>query len=280
MNKILVPTDFSSDSRNGLDVALKIAKTAASEIFLLNVIQAPRGSFTPTGQALQKKDEESYLARQHRESQEKLKKIVHAHQKEGVKITPAIVTDSLQKGITGFVESHSINLIVMGTSGHRKFTEYFVGNNTEQVIRISNCPVIAVRKAMPDFKVANIVLATDLDTRALEGVTHIKRFAASFDATLHVLHVITSAEGSPAEVYSSLESFANRHHLVDYTLNIARNTDEEVGIMEFAREKDADIIAVITHGRKGLAKLVLGSVTEDLVREGNIPVLSVNMDGE
>lgn len=279
MNNILVPTDFSREAMNGLDIAVKIAKFHESEIFLVNMIQSPKGTFTATDDVFQKgEDEVLYLAKLQQVNKEKLEKMTSPYQKEGIKITPIIVVDGLQRGITISVANHSIDIVVMGTSGHRTFSEYFVGNNTEQVIRISDCPVIAVRKHIPDFKVTNIVLATDLDTRALEGVTHIKRFASNINATIHVLHVIVSEEGSPAEVNSRLESFVNRHHLANYTLNIVHNPDEEKGIMDFAREKDADMIAVITHGRSGLANLVLGSVTEDLVREANIPVMAVNMD--
>lgn len=281
MNKILVPTDFSEDSINGLDIAIKIAEITESEIYLINTIDPPTsGSFSATGDVFQKGDEEAalYMAQLTRANRIRLQKLVDTHATADISITPAIVTENLQEGVTNFIARHNIDLIVMGTSGQRTFSEYFVGNNTEQIIRISDCPVLAVRKSTPDFKVENIVMATDLDTKALEGITHIKKFASNFQAALHVLHVITSEEDSPAEVYSNLESFAGRHHLANYSLNMVHNSDEEEGIMQFAREKNADLIAVITHGRTGLANLVLGSVTEELVKEANIPVISVNMD--
>ena len=47
-------------------------------------------------------------------------------------------------------------------------------------------------------------------------------------------------------------------------------------IMDFARETDADLIVVGTHGRKGLAGAMLGSVCTRIIRESTIPVLSVH----
>ena len=47
-------------------------------------------------------------------------------------------------------------------------------------------------------------------------------------------------------------------------------------IMDFARETDADLIVIGTHGRKGLARAMLGSVCESILRESTIPVLTVH----
>jgi hypothetical protein len=53
--------------------------------------------------------------------------------------------------------------------------------------------------------------------------------------------------------------------LKDYTINIFNHTDEETGIMEFAKSIKGDLIAMGTHGRKGISHLLNGSLAEDVV---------------
>src|SRR5690606_13865139 len=197
--------------------------------------------------------------------------------KNDLRITTSVLVKEMQSGISDFIDEYDIDLVVAGTSGENTFSEFFVGNHTEQIIRISHCPVLAVKQAHPNLDVKNIVLATDLNPDAFEGVTHIKRFASYFNAHLHILHIMTDKGTSQAEVTSKLDSFAHRHHFVNFSLHCAYESDQKKGILKFAKEKNADLIAAITHGRTGLANLVKGSVSEDLVRQANIPVLTAHM---
>ena len=59
---------------------------------------------------------------------------------------------------------------------------------------------------------------------------------------------------------------------------INSNSAEE--IIKAADEMDADFIAMSTHGRSGLSRLALGSVTERVLRGGNRPILTVRASGE
>lgn len=277
-----MPTDFSDIAEHGLKAAVQIAQKLKAEIFLLNCIPPPSGgNFSATGDVTKRYagEEDRYVAELRKVNDKKLKEIAHSLGHD-VHISTVLRINDLQVAVADFIEAYNIDLVVMGTSGENTFPEYFVGNHLEQVIRISQVPVIAVKQHLNEFKINNIVLATDLNPDAYDGVTHVKKFAAMFDATIHVMHVINGSGASRAEANSKMESFVHRHHLVKYTITVVEHDDEEKGILEFAKEKQADIIAAITHGRTGLASLMFGSVTEDLIREANIPVLTVHRQDE
>ena len=60
--------------------------------------------------------------------------------------------------------------------------------------------------------------------------------------------------------------------LKNYTLNVFNDPYEESGVINFAQEIDADMIAMGTHGRRGLAHLMSGSVAEDIVNHVDCPI--------
>lgn len=282
MKKILVPTDFSAIADYGLEVAIQIAKVTQAEIYLVNTIEPIHdSSFSAMGGGSGSISEESrYIIELHRIQEEKIDRTISNYYTGEVKIHSYIIVDEMQDGIRKYIDEHQIGLVVMGTSGESTYTEYFMGNHTEQVIRISHCPVLSVRKPHPNFKINKIILATDLNKEAYEGITHIKKFADYFDAPIHILHVLTSNHMTKEKINTELETLALEHHFKDYTLNIRENSNQREGILRFAKEIKADLIAVITHGRTGLANLIFGSVSEDLVKTAKMPVLTAHIHGD
>ena len=94
----------------------------------------------------------------------------------------------------------------------------------------------------------------------------VKELQSQFGATLHIVHVNTPALFKrDAETKAQLQAFADRFMLQQYTLNIVNDYTEEAGIAAFARDVKADIVAIGTHGRRGLNHLLSGSIAEDVV---------------
>lgn len=280
MNRILVPTDFSDIANFGIEAAISLAQKMDAQIFLVNFIPPVHGAnINATGAATGTglSEEARFTIELHKKNEKRLATLAEGISKLGLHVTTSVLIKAMQAGVSDFIDEHGIDLVVVGTSGESTYTEFFVGNHTEQIIRVSHCPVLAVKQSHPEIEIRNIVLATDLNPDAFEGVTHIKRFSTFFDAHLHVLHVMNDKDTSEAEVKSKLDSFAHRHHFVNFSLHSIYEKDEKQGILKFAKEKKADLIAVITHGRTGLANLIKGSVSENLIKEANIPVLTAHL---
>ena len=70
-----------------------------------------------------------------------------------------------------------------------------------------------------------------------------------------------------------------KHGFEKITFNIYNDVIEEDGIMHFAHDIDAGLIAMATNGRRGLSHLFSGSITEDVVNHAKRPVLTFNMRG-
>jgi nucleotide-binding universal stress UspA family protein len=74
-----------------------------------------------------------------------------------------------------------------------------------------------------------------------------------------------------------LEDYARNYKLENYHLHVRNDTIEEDAIAHFVKEVGGDLIAMGTHGRRGLAHALMGSVTEDLVNHITCPIWSMNL---
>ena len=282
MNRILVPTDFSKIAANALNVALDIAQKSNGEIYLLNVIEPlVDAGFSSTGTMdfeYTITEEDRYIYELHAVNEKKLASFATKYARGDVPIFPTIAIDKVGDGVLSYIKKFKIDLVVMGTSGENTFEEYFVGNHTEQVMRESHRPVLTVRNPVDQFRLENVVIATDLKTNAIEGMSHLTRVLDQLGAKLHLLHISKSNSISVEKTNKKLSEFAGKHGLGDYTSNIIRHNNLKLGIQRFASEMKADVIVTFTHGRKGLAHFIKGSVSEDLVRQAKVPVLSIHVD--
>ena len=75
-----------------------------------------------------------------------------------------------------------------------------------------------------------------------------------------------------SEEMDLMEEFTRHYTLTNYSLNTRNDFSEQDGIINFAHEIKADMIAMGTHGRRGLAHLFMGSVTEDVVNHVDCPI--------
>lgn len=283
MYKIVVPTDFSKLSESALDVALDIARRTNGGVFLLNVMSTNKSySFSSMGGGVTDQsisEDDRYILELHRTNERRLNEVISRHQHGDVPVYPFIEIDDLDEGVNHFVERLHCDLVVMGTSGENTVSEYFEGNHTERVIRITHIPVLTIKKPIGKLEVKNIVFATDLKTVAKEGVDQIEKFATFYGATVHMVHV---SNDDPEKVRKKMEAFAEEHetsHQVpELTINPLKGSNVEETILDFAREKKAEIVAVVNHGRRGVMHWFVGGLSEKLVRDSEVPVFTVHMD--
>lgn len=78
-----------------------------------------------------------------------------------------------------------------------------------------------------------------------------------------------------------LEAFRKEHLPSDLSVDCATCVHNDIGrgILEHAAKHDADLIAMATHGRSGLSRVLLGSVAESVLRHGKVPLLLYPMAG-
>lgn len=277
MKKILVPCDFSAQARSAFQTALTLAEAGGGEVHLLHVIEVPvlQDPLLMPVPAF----EEGLFGELESKAREQFAKMT-ALAPAGVKIETKVLYGATYNMIRTYVREFFINLVVMGTRGASGVREMLVGSNTEKIVRQSPVPVIVVRNPIVKETIKNIVFPNSLELQKQEDlVQHVKGLQEFFGATLHIVWINTPSHFiSDKQTKERLKTFVDRFMIRNYTLNIFNDIYEESGIVNFAHEIKGDMLAMGTHGRKGISHFFAGSVTEDVVNHIDLPIWTYTMN--
>ena len=278
MKKILVPTDFSSNSRHALQVAAAIAAKTNSNIELLhtNTVMAYAPPL-PEYAVLDQPSMSQYYETAADELYGMKKEIVDQKEFADVSIETRIEEGFLYNTLNRIAEEDEIDLIVMGTKGASGATEFFVGSNTEKVIRTACCPVLAVPETSGALDVKNVVFATTLRPDQNTAFAYLADWQKNMNFEVKALYINNPAGfDTNDEIEGAVNEFAAKAWLKDVSTYVGGNTfNEESTILQFAEAHDADLLVMATHQRKGLSHLLFGSLTEDTVNHSKVPVLCI-----
>lgn len=270
MKKILVPCDFSEQAVNAFRFALDLAKQAKGEVHLVNVVELPVMHDTVLMPVLS--FEEALLKELREKAEKQFEKLITKYA-DDVKVKSTVEFGATSVMIEDYASEKEIDLIVMGTRGASGVREFLIGSNTEKVVRRVACPVIAIKKHVKVEDIKTIVFPNTLEQEQEDLVRHVKELQSLFGATIHVVWINTpSAFIRDTITWQRMNEFAKRFMLKDYTLNIFNDVFEENGVINFAHHIKADMIAMGTHGRKGIAHVLSGSVAEDVVNHVDCPI--------
>ncbi|WP_242204299.1 universal stress protein [Aestuariivivens insulae] len=273
MKKIIVPIDFSEHSEYALKAASKLALKNDAELLALHMLEMSDIMLTASGEDPQKVIYFLKLAEQRFE--EFLKK----DYLKNVKVTPIIKHFKVFSEVNDVAQKHNADLIVMGSHGASGVKEFFVGSNTERVVRHSEIPVLVVKKDLPKVNFDVVVYACDFSEESIESFIKATKMFDRMKAKLYMVHVNLPNDRfrSSAEIERNVVSFLTKadgnldrldcvNYVNDYTI--------EDGILTFANKIGADLIALSTHGKKGIAHFFEGSISEDVANHATLPVLT------
>ncbi|MFZ1809448.1 MAG: universal stress protein [Cyclobacteriaceae bacterium] len=271
MKKILVPCDFSDSAVQAFKFAVEVANQSKGEVLLLNVVELPvihENVMMPTFSF-----EDTFLKEMKQRAEKDFTKMKAKWASEGPKVSTFMEYGSPTPIISEFAKKKKVDLIVMGTKGASGLKEFFVGSNTEKIVRWSPVPVIAIKKSVKASSIKNIVFPSTLHDDEEELTMRVKALQAFFKAKLHVVNINTPANfRTDVETRQKMKDFAKRFMLKDFTLSVYNDLNEELGVANFIKEVKGDMVAMSTHGRKGLNHLMSGSIAEDVVNHIECPI--------
>lgn len=268
MKKILVPCDFSEPAVEAFRFASDIASKNDGLITVLKVIDIPVVYDTAFGTPTYI-DNSGLMSELQKDARKNFERLVKKYGKGYSNVKLSVIQGPTSVMIRDFIEEKKFSLVVMGTHGSSGLQEFFVGSNAEKIVRFSRVPVFAIRKAMPVSSIKNIVFPTSLHPDQSDFIKKLKLLQEFFGAKLHILFLNTPFNFIRD---NELKDYASRHKFTNFTLNLRQDRYEPDGIISFAQEIKADMLAMATHGRKGLSHFIAGSITEDVVNHIECPV--------
>ncbi|MBT8325944.1 MAG: universal stress protein [Winogradskyella sp.] len=271
MNKILVPTDFSTEAENALKVAAMLAKKYDAEIYLLHMLEIPLQEIDPVNAHSDIPEAIFFMKLAH----QKFEALIDSDYLDGIKVHETVKSDITFNEIKAACYEFDIDLIVMGSHGASGLKEMFIGSNAEKVVRTSEVPVLVIKNEHKTFDINNFVFASDFKKDNKNTYKQAVDFAKAFNATIHLVMVNTPNNFLTTEESTKrINKFIAGNNYEKANINIYNDESVEQGILNFSKSINADLIGISTHGRQGIAHFFNSSISEDLVNHANRPVIT------
>lgn len=259
MKRILVPCNFSLHSERAIQFAIEIASKSEGQIFVCTVLSDPETAQNQSSKQLT-----------YDQAQEQFPAFISKFDHAGVTIHHAIKIGKITTCLLSFIEDETIDLVVMGTSGSRGWSEAFMGSNIGKVVRTAPIPVLAIKASTTVKQIRNIVFPCTMKPEESNLIAEIKALQAFFNARLHLLFVNTNPRRDTQAGTQRLNAYAEQHGLRQFNVHVIHNAIEKDGIIQFAREINADMIAMGTHGNRNPGNMYVSSIAADIANYANI----------
>lgn len=302
--KVMVPLDGTTFAEHALPLARSIARHSNAELHLVAVIPPltpayAEGVFFSTmdleAEAVERN--EAYLAS------------VRDRLGVDIPVSTAVLEGDVATCLCAHAASREVDLVVMATHGRGPMARFWLGSVADEVVRHAHLPVLLVRpteepvdleQESPPHKVALCLDGSELAERIIEPAinvgallpdvefvlvrvikpaTPIHEPPESIDTDQEARHILQQVQVMQEELYREAESYLReiadrlRARGLKVEIRVAVDENPEQAILHEAERAGAGLIALETHGRGGLARLILGSVADQVVRKAHVPVL-------
>jgi len=304
LKRILVTTDFSELSRQVFPTAASLARRFKAELHLAHVAEAlpiPLVS-SPTGRQSYSPEQDYRL---------KLKDLLARTAEDpsfgGLSVKPHLLEGGyVHERLARFQKREGIDLTVIATHGRTGLSRLFLGSFAERVVRLSVSPLLVYRPSTgrvggeEEFSPQKILVPFDFSENARAALDAVRLFAGAYNARLRFQCVLEPIP-DPSLLYwegiavdkagdGAAQALEKARRELECTIREELPERDQVqaaatfgtpflDLVKAAREFEADLIIMATHGRTGLKHMLLGSVAEKVVRTAPCSVLTVRPAG-
>lgn len=278
MKKILVPIDFSDVAANAYRFAQKLAGEEATEV---KVIHAYHPSFDYSNPYLDMPAAEFESVKR-----ELMKNFLEEHTvAESGRGAVAAMAKPKTELCIGFAGeevvrlSKEVDLVVMGTTGQGNLMEQVFGSVSTHVARNAHCPVLLIPGSCRCQGFREIVFASNYNAADEAILQQVMEMAGAGHANVHFVHVEAEA-GKPYSVAKVEFEQAVRENMpgIGYTSVEIKCSDIEEGVVKYAEDIGADLIAMGTLRRGFLENLFHRSITKRMAFHTRVPLLVLHYD--
>jgi len=292
IKKVLVPADFSPPSTLAVNQGVALARKFRATLSLLHVVESPSALlYTFPGEAhkveAQRKDQ----------AEKMLPLLVSDEDQDDLDVKFIVRAGEVQDVIQAVADEEQADVVVMGTHGRGLFGRLFIGSATQALLRKLGVPVLTVCHVSRPLEFKRILFGTDFGPDSDKGFQFALDIAAQTGASLTVAHTMDKRPAMTYETPEVHELFdeqrtealkeahdkfagfkaeaARREISVECILAEGNPADTLVRI---ADESEADFILLGLRKMGPMARALLGTVAEPVIRSAHVPVLSVPID--
>ncbi len=260
IDRILVTTDGSTESEHAFAAMMPVVRSDAPEVTVLYVVEhAERSTEDRVAKACETLRETG----------------VHAH----LVVRHGQPADQIVRA------GNEMDLVVMATHGRGGLQRILMGSVTEAVIRRLEVPILVTRPGTPVRTWDRLVVALDGSVRSEQILPDVvplaRRLKASVELVQSVLPPITMTglgeipgaqiADNPMPYLESVKARLSSEGVSASAVVLQGRAASE--LLRHVREQGASLLCMTTHGRTGLARALLGSITDEVIRRAPCPVL-------
>jgi nucleotide-binding universal stress UspA family protein len=295
LSTILVAIDFSETGESGIAWASEIARAHGARIVLCHAlwpaaVASPAPEFMPLPARFYDDLRDA--------AERRVAEAAAALRATGLAVTTALAMGAAADVVLAEAKRSHADLVVAGTRGLTGWKKLVLGSTAARLVRRATCPVLTVHPSDVGRHRAprTVLVPTDFSENATLAAEAAARLAAPFEpcrvVLLHAYHVpvefmspmsipVVLEDSGQVETAARIElqevAARLRPHVGEVETRIVRGYPPEV-ILDEAKRLDADLIAMGTHGRSGMKRLVLGSTAERVLPEAPCPVLTLHRE--
>jgi nucleotide-binding universal stress UspA family protein len=286
IERILCPVDFSEFSVLAFAYASSLAQHFRAKLFTQYVIemgQYPSADFSPNADAY-----DEFCATLLCQGEARLRAFIQEHRQYDADPQCICSKGMAADTILCFAKQKGIDLIVMGTHGHRGFERLMLGSATEKVLRMAQCPVLAVPEPDRESDVSKdvvdlhrIIACTDFSEYSERALHHAIFVAEEYKADLTLVHVLenVSTPGCVADTttaYKRLDELISSQGKLEITITTAVRIGRSYReICRLAKDDRAELVIMAVHGGNSSDRAIFGSTTYRVIQSGTCPVLTI-----
>jgi nucleotide-binding universal stress UspA family protein len=298
-HSILVPLDGSSFAEHALPFALSIAQRADVPLFLVHVHVPLAPMYAEVAAGLESTMEPRMREREKAYLESAVKRVSATGR---LQVIPVLIDGPAAEAIREHAKATGADLIVMATHGRGPLSRFWLGSVADQLVRRSSVPILLVHpgEGVPDLasnpvpsKCLIPLDGSKLAEQILEPATALGRVMGADYTLLRVVEPAMSIGYDPvtyggweaiderrvtrereeAQIYLNRVAERFRKQSLGVQTRVLTSHSPAVAILDEATTGGMSLIALQTHGRRGLARVLLGSVADKVVRGATTPVL-------
>ncbi len=268
MDKILMGYDFSDNSDCALKMAITIAKESGCGLELVWVDNSLDDLVQIMKESVRKAVEK------------KLQDVVadNIEKLPGGRFTYNIGNGKVYEYLSARAQAEDAVLIIIGTHGKSGIETRWTGSNAARLVHIAQCPILSIPMGGECHStLKRIIFPVDFVFSTRQKAPIVAWIAQQFGSYVYILGILTSTIPSHIEKVEEYVRevgtfFVNNHVPYELVYRNVKNIAKEV--LAYAKEKDADLIAIMTEQETAFQNIFIGTYAQQIVSMSKIPVLT------
>ena len=273
MKKILLPTDFSKNSKNAIDYAMVLCKNWECTFYILNVQKQSEFILDDLMAAPANSSINTAITEDNEEDLNKfLTELKKRNTNKNYNFESIFDFDSLVGSINQVVQAKNIDLIIMGTNGATGAKEIVFGSNTLNIIRKTDCPILTIPENYKFTSIDTILFTTEnCEDFNANGIKPLLDIITTYKSKLNVIDI--DFANYPNNTKSHNSDLKALFGTQPYTYNLIKEVPYPMVINTVTQLFDYNLHALFIESKSFIERFIYGSITNEISYNSTLPLL-------